>query len=209
MGEIADIMEITKNAVIGRFNRLLKRKIAKAMIAKDAIDTRMSLKSHSPKRNGRKPAPWTDWERERLLKLIRQGKTFSQCGRLMHRSTASCGENLRKMANRGYKDAKELHEDYLKRHRQRAAVKSSVNHPRKRFASKERRKPTRIEIPFMDKENKGALLLEIADLKATHCRWPIDTDDGTRYCGHHAPIGTPYCDKHREIAFTKARQENA
>jgi hypothetical protein len=46
-------------------------------------------------------------------------------------------------------------------------------------------------------------MVALVDLCDHHCRWPFDTEQGTRFCGRHAPAGQSYCAAHKAQSIRK------
>lgn len=72
---------------------------------------------------------------------------------------------------------------------------------------------TMTEYDAIDPSTPG--LLRIMDLKAHHCRWPLNNALGGEYyfCGDKKVSSTkPYCEKHAAVAYqkpAKSKEENA
>lgn len=49
----------------------------------------------------------------------------------------------------------------------------------------------------------GQKLVSLADLKDNQCRWPFDTDEGSRFCGAGCAPGQSYCETHRQKAYRR------
>ncbi len=45
--------------------------------------------------------------------------------------------------------------------------------------------------------------VSLLDLSNRQCRWPLGDmiEPAMRFCGHDAPIGSPYCAAHRAVAY--------
>jgi len=54
--------------------------------------------------------------------------------------------------------------------------------------------------------NANARMLRVDDLKHGDCRWPIDTEDGIRFCGQKASR-LSWCDAHAAIGIVDRRKK--
>ena len=46
-------------------------------------------------------------------------------------------------------------------------------------------------------------MVKLADLQEGQCKWPFDTDAGTRFCGAGCDVGSSYCGAHRQTAYRR------
>jgi GcrA cell cycle regulator len=57
--------------------------------------------------------------------------------------------------------------------------------------------------PFEDVVVPMSERVTIMELRETMCRWPFGDPSSAdfRFCGGHAPVGTPYCTFHARAAY--------
>lgn len=72
-----------------------------------------------------------------------------------------------------------------------------------------RRVPLAIPRRPFERPLEGHVGLDIMDLRADTCRWPVwdmSRDAARVYCGASAPNGGPYCECHRRVAYRPYRR---
>lgn len=132
---------------------------------------------------------WTDEETARLLDLVKEGKSFAECGKELNRPRLAClGRYHRAIVKLGHKPV-----------------------PRKRVLVPQP-KPVKPQKPT---SGLGFILPAIAPpprpshavgiLDVTGCKWPIGEDPrligGQAFCDHSKKDGAVYCEFHASLAY--------
>lgn len=144
---------------------------------------------------------WTESERVSALALLADKKSCSQIGAALGRTRNSVIGFLSRL-----RDAGELPAALAPEPEPAAAPFLPEPQPLRSFM----RTPVdpAAPAPAAAEPPPAAGLLEIADLKDEHCRWPYGTP-GTpefRYCGRQRRQGYSfYCEPHAKLAFTPRR----
>lgn len=159
---------------------------------------------------------WTDGEVERLRELWAEGLSAGQIAAKMGMSrNAILGKRFRlslpKRADANV--ARMKREARERKDRERRDRRNKEMREKRAAAAAGRRKPNPEGLPYKADprplrvsawvaiDNREPIpLLQLNDHT---CKWPIDHEGRTLFCGAHSETGTPYCDHHRALARPK------
>lgn len=138
---------------------------------------------------------WTDEETERMLGMVKEGKTFREIGVELGRNRLSClGRYHRMMIKQGHVPEPRK---WVPGAREPAASRVPSL-----AASKPENDPGFIfpAIPAPARQSKAVGLLDV-----TGCKWPMEEDasliGGYAMCNHTKKDGKPYCAYHCRVAY--------
>lgn len=171
--EIGKKLEVSKNAVIGKLNRLGWN--AKAVEATEKKSTKAKKDTKETKTVAKKPA------KKSVLKTLFNKKA--------DKKAVAKKEPVKKSADKAVKK----NADTKKTDKKKAVVEKPVI----KTASKKTKKDLALHELLIQHA------LQMANLKPNQCRWPIgDPDsDNFHFCGETVFAGKPYCYEHCRQAY--------